>query len=165
MARVIDYLMGDMKHKLLFCWVSNLPWLPNCFSQAFLTPGSVIHHFKLYSHLISHIHWEKLSAFLLILCTYLHRCYNWFFLLSLFRLFQDLSHCTPTGFKTLENKHKTLVFKDLKKLWEKQDPDLPWEMGEYNESNTLLLDDSPYKALLNPVSSLYNLFSRQMTCL
>ncbi|KAB2613768.1 hypothetical protein D8674_036084 [Pyrus ussuriensis x Pyrus communis] len=80
--KVIDYLMGDMKHKLLFCW--------------------------------------------------------------------DLSHCTPTGFRTLENKHKTLVFKELRRIWEKQDPSLPWEKGAYNESNTVLLDDSPYKALLNP---------------
>lgn len=80
--KVIDYLMGDMKHKLLFCW--------------------------------------------------------------------DLSHCTATGFRTLENKHKTLVFKELRRVWEKQDPSLPWEKGEYNESNTVLLDDSPYKALLNP---------------
>ncbi|XP_061365982.1 uncharacterized protein LOC133309242 [Gastrolobium bilobum] len=79
---VIDYLMGKMKHRLLFCW--------------------------------------------------------------------DLSHCTATSFKTLENKHKPLVFKDLRKIWEKQDPNLPWEKGYYNESNTLLLDDSPYKALLNP---------------
>lgn len=23
MERVLDYLMGDMKHKLLFCWVST----------------------------------------------------------------------------------------------------------------------------------------------
>ncbi|XP_057447725.1 uncharacterized protein LOC130739449 isoform X2 [Lotus japonicus] len=81
--RVIDYLMGDMKNKLLFCW--------------------------------------------------------------------DLSHCTETSFRTLENKHKPLVFKDLRKLWEKHDPDLPWEKGYYNELNTLLLDDSPYKALLNPL--------------
>lgn len=81
-TRVIDYLMGDMKHKLLFCW--------------------------------------------------------------------DLSQCTATGFRTLENRHKTLVFKELRRLWEKHDPDLPWEKGEYNELNTLLLDDSPYKALLNP---------------
>ncbi|XP_009365894.1 uncharacterized protein LOC103955716 isoform X2 [Pyrus x bretschneideri] len=80
--KVIDYLMGDMKHKLLFCW--------------------------------------------------------------------DLSHCTATGFRTLENKHKTLVFKELRRVWEKQDPGLPWEKGAYNESNTVLLDDSPYKALLNP---------------
>ncbi|XP_004499470.1 uncharacterized FCP1 homology domain-containing protein C1271.03c-like [Cicer arietinum] len=79
---VIDYLMGDMKQKLLFCW--------------------------------------------------------------------DLSHCTETSFKTLENKHKPLVFKDLRKIWDKYDPNLPWEKGYYNESNTLLLDDSPYKALLNP---------------
>ncbi|KAK3032554.1 hypothetical protein RJ639_036793 [Escallonia herrerae] len=81
--RVVDYLLGDMKDKLLFCW--------------------------------------------------------------------DLSHCTETGFKTLENRHKTLVFKELKKIWERSDPNLPWEKGTYNESNTLLLDDSPYKALLNPM--------------
>lgn len=62
----------------------------------------------------------------------------------------DLSHCTETHFKTLENKHKKVVFKDLRKLWDKLDPNLPWEKGYYNESNTLLLDDSPYKALLNP---------------
>ncbi|XP_008230903.1 PREDICTED: uncharacterized protein LOC103330124 isoform X2 [Prunus mume] len=80
--RVLDYLMGDMKHNLLFCW--------------------------------------------------------------------DLSHCTATGFRTLENRHKTLVFKELRRIWEKHDPSLPWEKGVYNESNTLLLDDSPYKALLNP---------------
>ncbi|XP_061366501.1 uncharacterized protein LOC133309720 [Gastrolobium bilobum] len=80
--RVIDYLMGDLKKKLLFCW--------------------------------------------------------------------DLSHCTQTSFKTLENRHKNLVCKDLRKLWEKHYPNLPWEEGYYNESNTLLLDDSPYKALLNP---------------
>ncbi|PNX88545.1 NLI interacting factor-like phosphatase [Trifolium pratense] len=54
------------------------------------------------------------------------------------------------GFKTLENKRKPLVFKDLRKIWDKYDPNLPWEKGYYNESNTLLLDDSPYKALLNP---------------
>ncbi|KAM6572983.1 hypothetical protein CsatA_017063 [Cannabis sativa] len=81
-SKVIDYLMGDMKHKLLFCW--------------------------------------------------------------------DLSRCTATEFRTLENRHKTLVFKELRRIWEKHDPDLPWEKGEYNETNTLLLDDSPYKALLNP---------------
>lgn len=65
--------------------------------------------------------------------------------------FQDLSHCTATKFKTLKDKHKPIVFKELRKIWEKHDPNLPWEKGYYNESNTLLLDDSPYKALLNPV--------------
>ncbi|CAJ1947134.1 unnamed protein product [Sphenostylis stenocarpa] len=66
---------------------------------------------------------------------------------------EDLSHCTETRFKTLENKNKSLVFKDLRKLWDKEDPNLPWEKGYYNEFNTLLLDDSPYKALLNPVNN------------
>lgn len=79
---VINCLMSDMKHKLLFCW--------------------------------------------------------------------DQSHCTTTSFKTIENNRKVVVFKELRKLWEKHDPNLPWEKGDYNESNTLLLDDSPYKALLNP---------------
>ncbi|KAL3719284.1 hypothetical protein ACJRO7_004268 [Eucalyptus globulus] len=80
--RVVDYLLGDMKHKLLFCW--------------------------------------------------------------------DLSHCTATRFRTLENKHKALVFKEVRRLWEKHESSLPWQKGDYDESNTLLLDDSPYKALLNP---------------
>ncbi|KAE8706249.1 Detected protein of confused Function [Hibiscus syriacus] len=80
--KFIDYLMGDMKRKLLFCW--------------------------------------------------------------------DSSDCTATRFDTPGHKNKPLVFKDLRKLWRKHDPDLPWEKGYYNESNTLLIDDSPYKALLNP---------------
>ncbi|KAK6913357.1 hypothetical protein RJ641_022958 [Dillenia turbinata] len=63
---------------------------------------------------------------------------------------EDASRCTDSGSRTLENKHKPLVFKELKKIWEKVEPCLPWEVGHYDESNTLLLDDSPYKALLNP---------------
>lgn len=62
----------------------------------------------------------------------------------------DQSHCTETGFNTIENSDKPLVLKELKKLWEKQDPNLPWDKGVYDESNTFLLDDSPYKALRNP---------------
>ncbi|XP_022885368.1 uncharacterized protein LOC111401730 isoform X1 [Olea europaea var. sylvestris] len=62
----------------------------------------------------------------------------------------DQSHCTYTDFNTVENREKPLLLKKLKKLWEKREPDLPWERGEYNESNTLLLDDSPYKAICNP---------------
>ncbi|TVU02765.1 hypothetical protein EJB05_51723 [Eragrostis curvula] len=62
----------------------------------------------------------------------------------------DMSHCTVTGRKTVENKHKPLVLKELKKLWNKEYPNLPWEQGEFSPSNTLLVDDSPYKALCNP---------------
>ena len=43
------------------------------------------------------------------------------------------------------------MLKELRKLWQKEDPDLPWEQGDYSPSNTLLVDDSPYKALRNPV--------------
>nr|XP_010936460.1 uncharacterized protein LOC105056084 [Elaeis guineensis] len=80
---MVDYLMGDAKNRLLFCW--------------------------------------------------------------------DRSKCTITGFSTVENVEKPLVLKEMKKLWNKEDPDLPWENGEYLPSNTLLVDDSPYKALCNPL--------------
>jgi hypothetical protein len=64
---------------------------------------------------------------------------------------QDMSMCTTTGCNTLEKSFKPLVLKELKKLWNKEDPDLPWEQGEFSPSNTLLVDDSPYKAVCNPV--------------
>ncbi|WCJ35828.1 Haloacid dehalogenase-like hydrolase (HAD) superfamily protein [Euphorbia peplus] len=83
--KVVDFLMADSRHKLLFCW--------------------------------------------------------------------DQSHCTDTGFTTVENSSKPLVLKELKKLWDKLEPGLPWNKGDYNESNTLLLDDSPYKALRNPANT------------
>lgn len=63
-----------------------------------------------------------------------------------------MAHTTKSGFNTLENRHKPLVCKELRKIWEEDDPSRPWKKGDFNESNTLLLDDSPYKALLNPVS-------------
>ncbi|KAL1223466.1 hypothetical protein V5N11_003524 [Cardamine amara subsp. amara] len=80
--RITEFLLGDMKSKLLFCW--------------------------------------------------------------------DMSYCVKTTQGSLENQYKKVVFKDLNRLWEKHDPKLPWNLGDYNETNTILLDDSPYKALLNP---------------
>ncbi|PUZ69782.1 hypothetical protein GQ55_2G138800 [Panicum hallii var. hallii] len=62
----------------------------------------------------------------------------------------DMSYCTVTGCNTVDNKNKPLVLKELKKLWNKEDPKLPWKKGEFSPSNTLLVDDSPYKALCNP---------------
>ncbi|XP_020686836.1 uncharacterized protein LOC110102722 isoform X2 [Dendrobium catenatum] len=62
----------------------------------------------------------------------------------------DQSKCTVTGFNTIENSHKPLVLKELIKLWDKEEASLPWDKGEYSPSNTLLVDDSPYKALCNP---------------
>ncbi|WVZ60590.1 hypothetical protein U9M48_010589 [Paspalum notatum var. saurae] len=69
---------------------------------------------------------------------------------SCLRFCWDMSKCTFTGHKTLENMHKPLMLKELRKLWNKEEPDLPWEQGDYSPSNTLLVDDSPYKALRNP---------------
>ncbi|GAB2223845.1 hypothetical protein Droror1_Dr00004588 [Drosera rotundifolia] len=62
----------------------------------------------------------------------------------------DQSRCTDTGYNTIHNQDKPLFLKELRKLWTKQGRDLPWKRGDYNESNTLLLDDSPYKGLRNP---------------
>ncbi|MBA0741179.1 hypothetical protein Gogos_014349 [Gossypium gossypioides] len=113
LERVVDFLMGDMKQKLLFCWV-----IITCF---------------------------------LLLSVKLALLYK--FLSFGARLSPDSSHCTTTRFKTLGHRYKPLVFKELRKLWRKCDPNLPWEKGYYNESNTLLIDDSPYKALLNPLGT------------
>ncbi|KFK36249.1 hypothetical protein AALP_AA4G097500 [Arabis alpina] len=74
--RISEFLLGDMKSKLLFCW--------------------------------------------------------------------DMSYCVTTTVGSIANKCKHLT-----KLWEKHDSKLPWEKGDYNETNTVLLDDSPHKALLN----------------
>uniref|UniRef100_A0A7N0VCW7 FCP1 homology domain-containing protein n=2 Tax=Kalanchoe fedtschenkoi TaxID=63787 RepID=A0A7N0VCW7_KALFE len=65
----------------------------------------------------------------------------------------DRSHCTITRFPTVENSDKPLVLKELKKIWEKHQSHIAWEKEKYNQSNTLLLDDSPYKALRNPADT------------
>lgn len=68
---------------------------------------------------------------------------------------QNAEQCTKTGLTTMENTSKPLVLKELRKLWDKLEHDLPWEKGEYDETNTVLLDDSPYKAVRNPVDLYY----------
>ncbi|KAK1263877.1 hypothetical protein QJS04_geneDACA008378 [Acorus gramineus] len=72
------------------------------------------------------------------------------FLFYLHGLLQDQSDCTDTGFRTIENRHKPLFLEELKKIWDNESSDLPWSKGRYSSSNTLLIDDSPYTALLNP---------------
>ncbi|KAK1310177.1 hypothetical protein QJS10_CPA08g00537 [Acorus calamus] len=52
--------------------------------------------------------------------------------------------------RTIEDRHKPLFLKELKKIWNNQSCALPWSKGRYTSSNTLLIDDSPYKSLLNP---------------
>ncbi|KAG6690235.1 hypothetical protein I3842_10G004700 [Carya illinoinensis] len=54
----------------------------------------------------------------------------------------DQERCTDSGYKTLENRNKSIFFKDFKKLG---------IFGvKYSTSNILLIDDKPYKTLLNP---------------
>ncbi|GAB2303389.1 hypothetical protein Dimus_037380 [Dionaea muscipula] len=54
------------------------------------------------------------------------------------------------GFKSVENKHKPLFFKELKKVWEMIKPPDKRGRGSYSASNTLLIDEDPCKGLLNP---------------
>lgn len=64
-------------------------------------------------------------------------------------LFQDQDRCTDSGFKTLENKKKPIFLKQFKEL-----SALSWCKGQDTSLNTLLIDNDPYKSLLNPVIKL-----------
>lgn len=58
----------------------------------------------------------------------------------------DQNECTNTGISSLEKKEKPIFFKELKKVWDRN-----WSHTDgFSASNTLLIDDTPYKALLNP---------------
>jgi hypothetical protein len=57
----------------------------------------------------------------------------------------DQETCTDSGFKCLENKMKPVYLKELSKVW-----NFKFAVGKFSKSNTLLIDNDPYKALLNP---------------
>ncbi|CAK7325166.1 unnamed protein product [Dovyalis caffra] len=57
----------------------------------------------------------------------------------------DQEECTDAGFKTLEDKNKPIFLKEFKKL-----SALSWCKGQDTSLATLLIDNDPYKALLNP---------------
>jgi hypothetical protein len=69
--------------------------------------------------------------------------------------------------KSKESKEKPVFFKEVKKVWEKVE-----KGGPYSASNTLMIDDKPYKAYLNDVNSklifilflLYMFFIYLFTC-
>ncbi|KAL1224358.1 hypothetical protein V5N11_035471 [Cardamine amara subsp. amara] len=54
----------------------------------------------------------------------------------------DQNKCTDSGYKTLENSFKPMFFKDLSKVFQR--------FKGFSASNTVFIDDEPYKALLNP---------------
>ncbi|KAI3447508.1 hypothetical protein Pfo_004173 [Paulownia fortunei] len=53
--------------------------------------------------------------------------------------------CTDSGFHCLHKEEKPLFLKEMKELWEKK-----YYKGQFSASNTLLIDDEPHTALLNP---------------
>ena len=62
----------------------------------------------------------------------------------------DQSHCTDTGVAHPEIATKALVLKELATLWPVVVAALPSGAAAYGPADTLLMDDSPYKALTNP---------------
>ncbi|XP_018479915.1 uncharacterized protein LOC108850973 [Raphanus sativus] len=54
----------------------------------------------------------------------------------------DQKHSTNSGFKTLKNSDEQMFFKDLSKVFQK--------FKEFSASNTILIDNEPFKALINP---------------
>ncbi|XVE61555.1 hypothetical protein DITRI_Ditri06bG0049900 [Diplodiscus trichospermus] len=75
----------------------------------------------------------------------------------------DQNQCINSGFRSLENKFKPIFFKELKKVWDRNWPSSSQLRNEYSASNTLLIDDTPYKALLNPRTPQYFLLNRRRT--
>lgn len=75
------------------------------------------------------------------------------FLISFTVCTQGQDMCITTEFKTLENTAKPLFLKDLRRVWNHLGACSTCGKRKYDESNTLLVDDSPEKALCNPVSS------------
>ncbi|KAH9610329.1 hypothetical protein KSS87_017169 [Heliosperma pusillum] len=93
---------------------------------------------------------ERVNRYLQTAVSVWTACVNFMPYIIMPNLQTDRSRCTNTCFNTLEDKYKPLVLKELKKLWENKAICLPSQRGFYDESNTILLDDSPYKALCNP---------------
>ncbi|KAK6126303.1 hypothetical protein DH2020_039948 [Rehmannia glutinosa] len=60
--------------------------------------------------------------------------------------------CNDSGFHCLHKEEKPLFLKELKDLWEIK--------PQYSASNTLLIDDEPHTALLNPVLIISDYLSR-----
>ncbi|XP_071703231.1 uncharacterized protein [Rutidosis leptorrhynchoides] len=71
-------------------------------------------------------------------------------LIERFAFCLDQTDCINTGEKTPENMSKPLFLKDVRKLWLLYDAANPFDEDFYNVTNTILLDNSPYKALCNP---------------
>ncbi|KAK4348422.1 hypothetical protein RND71_031177 [Anisodus tanguticus] len=62
----------------------------------------------------------------------------------------DQQKCVDSGFKCLEKKEKPIFLKPMKTIWENKYDLLPFRGGKFSESNTLMIDDEPHIALINP---------------
>ncbi|KAF9589304.1 hypothetical protein IFM89_022374 [Coptis chinensis] len=76
--------------------------------------------------------WSSRTKRNLMVCSIL----PWAYMKSQLLFCWDQSHCSTTWvLHFVENNEKPLMLKELVKLWDKDDPNLPWEKREYNESN------------------------------
>ncbi|KAH7512095.1 hypothetical protein FEM48_Zijuj12G0054100 [Ziziphus jujuba var. spinosa] len=70
----------------------------------------------------------------------------------------DQTHCTDTGIKCLDNKRKPLFLKELNEVWNYLKKINQRRGAHYSASDTLLIDEEPYRALLNtPDTSIFPL--------
>lgn len=67
------------------------------------------------------------------------------------------TQCTNTGLFHPQERHKPVFLKELRRVWEH--PELA---PKFNSSNTLLIDDTPYKAALNPPNTAIH--PKEWTC-
>lgn len=130
------------RDKLLFIWVSKSVQLNYIQLLFFCAFGLTLNLNQLISRIVGVLVW----------------CRNWYNISGnldayIMVILQGRSMCTITKFKTLENLDEASVLKDQRKCW-----DDAVVKGQYNKSNILLLDDSPYKALINSVSFHFSLF-------
>ena len=139
----LDCVIGELKGRLLFVWVGsqirayamNLLCIKISFGYRFGRTEEALSLSLMYLSQLS----QKTTTQVVPCC------------LIYVLTFQDQDDCTDSGFSTKENKNKPIFFKELKKLWDNESSNLPWRKGQYSSSNTILIDDKPYKALLNPV--------------
>ena len=151
---LVRLLFGDMREKLLFIWVSTHSYIclvlffdgfsttlylfSDCGFNTICTRFHIIYWFLLLnknSYIWLFPAWDLVSQSTYDFCIY--------YFCRIVRNVQKvnyLHHINPT---------KKIVFKDLKKVWDDH------QFKNFNAKNTLLVDDSPYKALLNPVSQLF----------
>lgn len=128
--------------------------IPQSFVTVLIPPWSLSTFTSLWSFIVSctQIMFIKPLSFifnyLLCVCVFIFKHRLIVDTLSLLGL---LRRCMDSRLKTLENSDKSMFFKNLSKVFQLKDSLL-------QSSNTISIDDEPYKAILNPVNLYKNIY-------